>query len=247
MSFDSLAASYDGTFGVSPTGRLFRYRLAERVAARLPRGARVIDLGCGTGEDALWLAAQGYVVHAIDESPGMIETARAKAERQGSSAAFECRGVESLSGEKERFGAAISNFGALNCLPLETWATIVPRLLEPSGRGFVVLMGRRPLPEGARNGFGAGDRGPFAQVRVGAASVGVRYESASAVRRALAHAVTVTRVEAMGCLVPGPGYSGFATRHPTLVGLLAMGESLVRTAPFFRERGDHTLFEFQRP
>ena len=123
-------------------------------------------------------------------------------------------------------------------VPDERWGQV--------GRAFVVLMGRRPLPEGARGGFDAVDRGALAEVRVGLSSVRVRYESADAVRRALQPSVTVTRVEAMGCLVPGPGYPGFAMRHPIVIGLLAMGESFLRTAPWFRGRGDHTLFEFQR-
>jgi len=66
--FDSLAASYDRGFGLSPAGRLFRFRVAERVMSAAPPGARVLDIGCGTGEDAIWLAAQGYA--ALVRAPG---------------------------------------------------------------------------------------------------------------------------------------------------------------------------------
>ncbi len=242
-----MAASYDRGFGLSPTGRLFRFRVAERVMSASPPVARVLDIGCGTGEDAIWLAAQGYGVHGIDESPKMIEAATARARELGSSASFECRPAQSLSAEPARFDVVISNFGALNCVPLATWAALVPALLAPSGRAFVVLMGRRPLPEGVRRGFASSDRGHAAQVRVGSSSVNVHYDSVGAVRRALAPSATVSRVEALGCLVPGPGYEGFARRHPILLGVLAMSETLVRRAPFFKGRGDHTLFEIQRP
>ncbi len=246
MNFDSIAAAYDASFGLSPAGRLFRFRVAERVMSGSPRRARILDLGCGTGEDAVWLAAQGYVVHGIDESPRMIEAAQVKARERGSTATFACRPVQSLSQEPDRFDVVISNFGALNCVALVDWAALIPRLLSESGRGYVVLMGRKPLPEGIRSGFGAADRGPTAQVRIGPSAVSVHYESMAAVRRALAPSATVSRVEALGCLVPGPGYDGFARRHPVLFGVLAMGESVVRRAPFFNDRGDHTLFEFQR-
>ena len=246
MNFDSFAAAYDTTFGRSPAGRLFRFRVAERVMSGSPQGARVLDLGCGTGEDAVWLAGQGYAVHGIDESPRMIEAAQAKAKERDSTATFACRSVQSLSQESDRFDVVISNFGALNCVPLAAWAALVPRLLSASGRAFVVLMGRKPLPEGFRSGFGAADRGPTAQVRIGPSAVSVHYESVAAVRRALAASATVSRVEALGCLVPGPGYEGFARRHSILFGVLAMGESVVRQAPFFKGRGDHILFEFGR-
>jgi ubiquinone/menaquinone biosynthesis C-methylase UbiE len=41
-------------------------------------GLAVIDLGCGTGRHALWLAAQGASVTAVDFSNGMLEEARRK-------------------------------------------------------------------------------------------------------------------------------------------------------------------------
>jgi len=245
VNFDSLAASYDTNFGLSPTGRLFRFRVAERVMAVSPPGARVLDIGCGTGEDAIWLAAQGYDVLGIDDSSKMIEVARSKASERRSSARFECRSAESLSEGPARFEVVLSNFGALNCVPLATWASIVPGLLSGSGRGFVALMGRRPLPEGLRRGFGVSDRGRIVDVRIGSSSVSVQYESIEAVKRALSPALTVSRAEALGCLVPGPGFEGFTRRHPILVGVLAMAESVVRGAPFFRGRGDHVLFEFE--
>jgi SAM-dependent methyltransferase len=245
VTFDSLAAAYDSSFGLSPTGRLFRFRVGERVMSEAPPPARVLDIGCGTGDDAIWLAGQGYLVHAVDESPQMIELARAKARQTGSLATFECRSLQGLAGDAARYDVVISNFGALNCVPLDTWAGIVPRLLTPSGHAFVVLIGRRPLPEGIRRGFGRADRGRVADVPVGGSSIRVHYESIAAVSRALSPTSAVDRVEALGCLVPGPGQVGFAKRRPVVVGLLAMAESLVRAKPFFKHRGDHTLFEFR--
>ena len=41
--------------------------------------ARALEIGCGTGTNALWLAAQGFDVLGVDVSPLAIEKARAKA------------------------------------------------------------------------------------------------------------------------------------------------------------------------
>ena len=45
--------------------------------ARLPEGARVLDLGCGPGHDSGHMAKAGLAVEALDASPEMVALARA--------------------------------------------------------------------------------------------------------------------------------------------------------------------------
>ena len=54
----------------------------ERRAADLPPG-RALDLGCGEGADALWLAERGWQVAAVDISATALGRARAEAGRRG--------------------------------------------------------------------------------------------------------------------------------------------------------------------
>lgn len=49
-----------------------------RAAVGDPRGRAALDLGCGTGRHALWLAERGATVTAVDFSEGMLAAARAK-------------------------------------------------------------------------------------------------------------------------------------------------------------------------
>jgi SAM-dependent methyltransferase len=51
---------------------------------------RVLEVGCGTGTNALWLARQGFSVVGIDVSSVAIESARAKAAGTGPDCRFEC-------------------------------------------------------------------------------------------------------------------------------------------------------------
>ncbi len=59
-------------------------QLVVETAQRLKPGA-ALDLACGSGRNALWLAKQGWRVTAVDGAGAAIETLRARAEQQGGS------------------------------------------------------------------------------------------------------------------------------------------------------------------
>ncbi|MBZ0205327.1 MAG: class I SAM-dependent methyltransferase [Flavobacteriales bacterium] len=50
---------------------------------------RVLEVGCGTGTNAIWLASQGFTVLGIDVAPLAIEKARKKATAVGVDCRFE--------------------------------------------------------------------------------------------------------------------------------------------------------------
>jgi len=66
-----------------PSGELIRV-LDE---GALPYGT-VLELGCGTGADAIYLAQRGFEVTAVDSSPTALERARTRARRQNALARF---------------------------------------------------------------------------------------------------------------------------------------------------------------
>ncbi|WP_030562707.1 class I SAM-dependent methyltransferase [Streptomyces aureocirculatus] len=73
-AFDAIGASYDVAFP-HKDGQLAAGR---RLAAELPPGSRVLDVGCGTGlPTARQLTEAGHTVLGVDLSPGMLELARA--------------------------------------------------------------------------------------------------------------------------------------------------------------------------
>src|SRR5438128_5750075 len=63
------------------TGKPNRFLVAE--AGDLPPG-RALDLACGEGRNALWLAARGWQVSAVDFSAVALDKARALESRQSS-------------------------------------------------------------------------------------------------------------------------------------------------------------------
>ncbi|MFQ5593399.1 MAG: class I SAM-dependent methyltransferase [Anaerolineae bacterium] len=81
--FDRVAGDYDATFTASRLGRWLREAVWEWLEASFQPGDHVLELGCGTGEDAVWLAQGGVQVLATDASPAMLEVAQRKAEAIG--------------------------------------------------------------------------------------------------------------------------------------------------------------------
>lgn len=55
--------------------------LTETVKDLTPGNA--LELACGEGADAIWLAEQGWIVHAVDISPTAIQRGRVQAEKVG--------------------------------------------------------------------------------------------------------------------------------------------------------------------
>jgi SAM-dependent methyltransferase len=60
------------------TGRADEHLVEIVECGALPTG-RALEVGCGTGTNALWLAERGYDVVAVDVAPLAIERARARA------------------------------------------------------------------------------------------------------------------------------------------------------------------------
>jgi ubiquinone/menaquinone biosynthesis C-methylase UbiE len=77
--FDGKAAAWPSKY--APGGRLAGRltQLRDAVTRHVPRGSRVLDLGCGTGELAVALADAGMWVVGCDISPRMLSHAAASA------------------------------------------------------------------------------------------------------------------------------------------------------------------------
>lgn len=118
--FDAVAATYDRDF----TDRRLGIWLRDMVWEHIPfhAGQHILELGCGTGEDAIRLAKRGVRVTATDASATMLETAEDKSRVAGllQPIAFQQLDMNQLNplsrGSDSTFDGALANFGALNCV-----------------------------------------------------------------------------------------------------------------------------------
>jgi SAM-dependent methyltransferase len=262
--FDAVASRYDATFTSRRLGRWLRAAVWRRLERVFRPGDRILELGCGTGEDALWLARRGCRVTATDASGAMLAVAQRKAEAAGLGGLVCFRQLdlrrlpEVLADAAGRpavpYDGALSNFGALNCLadrrPL---AARLAEWIRPGGRVALVVMGpccpweiawylAHGQPRAATRRFRSGDRAALG------AGPGVRvwYPSPRRLRAELGPYFRPLGTAAVGCLLPPAGLAHLADRWPRAFERLANLERRYCAGPGWSWLSDHYLATFER-
>jgi demethylmenaquinone methyltransferase/2-methoxy-6-polyprenyl-1,4-benzoquinol methylase len=113
-------------------------RAYDRLASHIRAGARVLDIGCGTGALALRAAGRGARVKGIDVSAGMLEIAaqRAREAHLSSSVELEEKGVALLDGEEAgSYDVVMSGlcFSELSDDEITYTLAQIRRILRPGG------------------------------------------------------------------------------------------------------------------
>ncbi len=113
-------------------------RSSPRSGETLPFG-RALELGAGTGFFSLNLLLSGLVeeVHVSDLSPGMVEAARANAQRLGFTIEGRVADAESLPYEDDSFDLVVGHAVIHHIPDVEAALREVLRVLRPGGR-FVI-------------------------------------------------------------------------------------------------------------
>ena len=234
--FDRMAASYDAVWTNTPIGRAQRNLVWREIDPLFQAGERILDIGCGTGEDALHFAARGVTVYATDASPAMVQIACERGVY-----ATVCN-AEELGRIGRIFDGAISNFGALNCVEdLPAVARSLARLVRPGDGVAICILGRfcawETLYYAACLQFGKacrrwrGDRAPYREITV-------HYPTASQIQAAFQKDFKLLRWTGIGMLVP-PSYVKLPA---AVVRVLAACDRALARLPLLRALADHRLF-----
>lgn len=252
--FDGLAEDYDHSFTNTPLGRLLREAVWRRMEIRFDGLQRIIEIGCGTGEDAIHLARRGHSVLSTDESSAMIDAARTKAEHAGCAGQIEFRRIpmDDLASELAgaRFDACFSNFGAVNCaIDIARLIADIDGLLKRRAALLWVVMGRhvpwewgwflaRGNPRKALRRFGRG----------GSAWRGIRvnYPTPRELTAALGRHFTDFHRQPLGLILPPTYAANWLNRRPRLLTAMARAEGAVSGFQPLAALADHYIIEAHR-
>jgi SAM-dependent methyltransferase len=257
LAFDRLAVSYDAIFTQSHVGRAQRtavWECAERVFE--PHG-RLLELNCGTGEDAIYFARRGFQVSACDISSAMVDEAHKKVATESVSdrLRFYILGTESI-GElpfEQPFDGVFSNFSGLNCVEdLTHVARALTPLVRPGAPLLLCLSTRYCLWEIAwyllHGEISRAFRrcGGYHEARLNGLALPVYYPTCEQVAESFAPGFRLVSLNGIGITVPPSYVEPWIAQHPRLLLFFRSVDNLIRRLPGVRVLGDHMLLHLER-
>jgi SAM-dependent methyltransferase len=256
--WDAAAENYDLVFANTLIGRAQRESIWREIEKVFTVGQRILELNCGTGIDAIFLANRGVRILACDVAPRMIELAQKRANLTKASGLIDFRVLATenieLLGEEGFFDGALSNFSGLNCVEdLPSVARKLARLLRPGARLVLCMIGRFVPWEIAWYMAHGNPRRAFRRferVTVGRISdeavVTVRYPSVRKLTQMFAPGFRLRNLQGIGIALPPSYLESWAQKFPLILDRLARLDRRIGCLPLLRSMGDCVLLQFER-
>jgi SAM-dependent methyltransferase len=257
-AFDSVAAEYDGPRGNNDLIQDMRSEMWRWLDATFPSCSRLIDLGCGTGLDAIRMGRRGHHITATDWSTKRVERTRARAVQERitervRAIAIGAHELQALDG-RSSYDGAYSNLGPLNCVPdLAPVADECARLLRPGGALVFTVIGRicpweiahylrhrrwrRATVRFARNSVA---------VRMNNHTIWTRYYGPREFYASFERRFSLEHFRGLCVFAPPPYLTWVRDRHPRWHARLWAVDRRVSSWPLLRGMGDHFLMVMRK-
>jgi SAM-dependent methyltransferase len=261
-AFDAVAQNYDEFFTDSAIGQAQRRAVWQELENAFRPGDSVLEIGCGTGVDACFLAERGVSVLACDSSSVMLEVASTRVRDRQSHFKHASVGLHICPAEEigrldpgRLFDGAFSNFGVLNCVrDLGQFARQLAAHLRPHAPVMLCLMGPCCLWEVAwflAHGQPGRATRRFRRkgivARVGETGlIQIYYPGVRRLARAFAPQFRLRSFKGIGLTVPPTYARPWTDRFPASLKFAASADRLLANCPGIRTLADHILVTFER-
>lgn len=255
--WDRAAATYQQDFAGTLIGRTRRDAVWRELDAAFHAGRQILEVNCGTGIDAIHLAAAGVHVLACDISARMIDLARerARAHKFGDRVQFRVLATEDIGtiAGTNLFDGALSNFSGLNCVQdIGVVRESLARLLKPGATLLMSVMGRF-VPWEVAWFVAHRDLGTaFRRWRLSnsyplqAGELKVEVRSVGEMARLFAPEFRLKARKGIGIAVPPSYMERWTRRFPKITVALANADRLLGSVPVIRGMADCALLSFER-
>jgi ubiquinone/menaquinone biosynthesis C-methylase UbiE len=256
-AFNRQAGVFDELYKSNALIRYKRERVRDHMLWLLQPNSQVLELNCGTGEDAMFFAQRGHAVHATDISECMLRELKNKiaASDVPLPISHELCSFTALDFLKNKgpFDHIFSNFGGLNCTgELERVLASFPPLLKPNGIVTLVILSKFCTWETLllfRGKFKTAFRRLFSSKGRTAHVEGKHfkcwYYSPSYVAKQLPD-FEVLSVEGLCSLVPPSYIEGFDQRYPGILRFLQKKEAKLKSKWPWKSTGDYFIISLQK-
>ena len=256
-AFDRLATIYDHKFTDTLIGRAQRNSVWKVLLETFHHGDNILELNCGTGEDAFFLAQNDISVMSCDASQEMITHAEQRLSAQPTPlpVVFCHLPTERINelAPARRFDGVFSNFSGLNCIKdLVPVAASLSPLVKQGDRLLLCFSTRVCLTEifyylalGQKKKAFRRLSG-HTQATIDGVALSVYYPSLDQIVRSFGPHFRLRSTTGIGVAIPPSYLEPWARNHPTIFGFLCRLESLLARVPLLRSIGDHVLLCFEK-
>ncbi len=259
-AFDQVANNYDEYFTQSQIGLAQREIVHKYLVKNLPENKtlNILELNCGTCEDAIFFAKKGHTVLATDISINMLNIAKQKVESENLNENIKLKQVDILHIDNEnfeqKFDLIFSNFGGLNCVDssgIEKFSHSIKKHLNNSGRLIFIIMSDYCIWEKfyflMKLNFKKSRRRKIKsgiQVNLNGNSVQTFYYSPKVIVEIFSHSFNFLSKKPVGFFIPPSYLEKFFRQKLKTFNFLTKLESIFSNSSFLSSYSDHFLIEF---
>ena len=259
--FDKIAPAYDELFTNTAIGKMQRKIICKYLDESLSTNQHlnILELNCGTGEDAVYFAKKGFSVVATDVSDEMLKTTEEKINKFGLSNYIRTEKLDLTNPSdfnfEQKFDLVFSNFGGLNCVDkesLKNLSIVISSLLNDRGRIIFVIMPNFSLWESfyflmkikIDKVFRRASTKPL-NVNLNGGNVQTFYYSPKEISNIFGNKFKVMNIKPVGFFIPPSFLNNYFLKKKKTLRMLEAFENPVSKISFLAKFSDHFLIDME--
>lgn len=254
-AFDRAAESYDVLEEQNVLLKSVRKKVWEVYLKEIQPVSNILELNCGTGTDAIFLAKNGYNIFATDGSAEMVNSLKLKIALLGlDNCKAAVKSFNNIGSIDEKYDAVLSNFGGLNCL--KDFADLkenITKKLNDKGLFIAVVMNKfcpweilyYTLKLNFKSAFRRFNRNGI-DANVNGQRVKTFYFSPRSFAKHFKGSFTTKNLYSLLLFTPPPFLLGLQKRFPGLISFFMKIDSHIWNTFPFNRAGDHFIVVMQK-